>query len=208
MTVSSGTPRTPGPSVPALHYRGITAGYGRTTVLRNVDLVAPAGKVVALLGPNGAGKSTLLKVAAGLLAPTGGTVRIHGEDVTHLSEAKRAGRGLCLIPEGRGIFRQLTVRENLAMFAGGKRVAEAVELDLLELLGAVGIAVLDVGARLTCVANLTGEPACSVPCGFTRAGLPVGLMVHGRAFADAKVLRVAYAYEQASGWTSQRPGGF
>ena len=127
MTVSSGTPRTPGPSVPALHYRGITAGYGRTTVLRNVDLVAPAGKVVALLGPNGAGKSTLLKVAAGLLAPTGGTVRIHGEDVTHLSEAKRAGRGLCLIPEGRGIFRQLTVRENLAMFAGGKRVAEAVD---------------------------------------------------------------------------------
>ncbi len=66
---------------------------------------------------------------------------------------------------------------------------------------------LDVGARLTCVANLTGEPACSVPCGFTRAGLPVGLMVHGRAFADAKVLRVAYAYEQASGWTARLPGG-
>ena len=114
-------------SIPALRYRNITAGYGRTTVLRNVDLVAPAGKVVALLGPNGAGKSTLLKVAAGLLAPTGGTVRVHGEDVTHLSEAKRAGRGLCLIPEGRGIFRQLTVRENLAMFAGGKKVAEAVD---------------------------------------------------------------------------------
>jgi branched-chain amino acid transport system ATP-binding protein len=114
-------------SVPALRYRTITAGYGRSTVLRSVDLVAPAGKVVALLGPNGAGKSTLLKVAAGLVAPTGGTVHLHGEDVTHLSEAKRAGRGLCLIPEGRGIFRQLTVRENLAMFAGGKKVAEAID---------------------------------------------------------------------------------
>ena len=113
--------------VPALQYRNITAGYGRTTVLRNVDLVAPAGKVVALLGPNGAGKSTLLKVAAGLLAPAGGTVRVHGDDVTGLPEAKRAERGVCLIPEGRGIFRQLTVRENLAMFARGKKVAEAVE---------------------------------------------------------------------------------
>ncbi len=69
------------------------------------------------------------------------------------------------------------------------------------------VSVLDVGARLTCVANLTGEPACSVPCGFTRAGLPVGLMVHGRVFADAKVLRVAHAYEQACGWTAHFPGG-
>ena len=114
-------------TIPALHYRNITAGYGRTTVLRNVDLVAPAGKVVALLGANGAGKTTLLKVAAGLPAPTAGTVHLHGEDVTHLSEAKRAGRGLCLIPEGRGIFRQLTVRENLAMFAGGKNIGEAID---------------------------------------------------------------------------------
>jgi aspartyl-tRNA(Asn)/glutamyl-tRNA(Gln) amidotransferase subunit A len=69
------------------------------------------------------------------------------------------------------------------------------------------VSVLDVGARLTCVANLTGEPACSVPCGFTRAGLPVGLMVHGPVFADAKVLRVAHAYEQACGWTAHFPGG-
>src|SRR2546423_15631168 len=99
--MTSGDATVP-PRGDALELRGVTAGYGRTTVLRNVDLVAPAGKVVALLGPNGAGKSTLLKVAAGLLAPTGGTVRVHGEDVTHLSEAQRAGRGLGLIPAGRG----------------------------------------------------------------------------------------------------------
>jgi aspartyl-tRNA(Asn)/glutamyl-tRNA(Gln) amidotransferase subunit A len=67
------------------------------------------------------------------------------------------------------------------------------------------VSVLDVGARLTCVANLTGEPACSVPCGFTRAGLPIGLMIHGRAFEDATVLRVAHAYEQANEWCARRP---
>jgi aspartyl-tRNA(Asn)/glutamyl-tRNA(Gln) amidotransferase subunit A len=68
------------------------------------------------------------------------------------------------------------------------------------------VGVLDVAARLTCVANLTGEPACSVPCGFTRAGLPIGLMIHGRAFEDATVLRVAHAYERASAWARQPPG--
>ena len=67
------------------------------------------------------------------------------------------------------------------------------------------VSVLDVAARLTCVANLTGEPACSVPCGFTKAGLPIGLMIHGRAFEDATVLRVAHAYEQASPWSTRRP---
>ena len=111
----------------ALEFAGVRAGYGRTTVLRGVDLVAPTGKVVALLGPNGAGKSTLLKVAAGLLRPFGGSIRMNGRDVTGQSETRRADLGVCLIPEGRGIFRQLTVRENLAMFARGKQVGAAVE---------------------------------------------------------------------------------
>jgi branched-chain amino acid transport system ATP-binding protein len=111
----------------AIEAIALEKSYGDVRVLAGVDLRVARGSVFALLGPNGAGKSTLLKVAAGLLPPTSGTVRAHGEDVTHLSEAKRAGRGLCLIPEGRGIFRQLTVRENLAMFAGGKKVAEAID---------------------------------------------------------------------------------
>jgi aspartyl-tRNA(Asn)/glutamyl-tRNA(Gln) amidotransferase subunit A len=72
-------------------------------------------------------------------------------------------------------------------------------------LGGRPVSVLDVAARLTCVANLTGEPACSVPCGFTGDGLPIGLMIHGRAFEDATVLRVAHAYERATGWTTRRP---
>ena len=100
---------------PALQLSGITAGYGQATVLRAVDLTVPAGKVVALLGPNGAGKSTLLSVAAGSLRAFSGSVQVTGIDVTRLSSYKRARVGVCLVPEGRGIFRSLTVAENLRL---------------------------------------------------------------------------------------------
>jgi branched-chain amino acid transport system ATP-binding protein len=111
----------------ALHLEGVRAGYGRTVVLRDVDLVVPPGRTVALLGANGAGKTTLLQTAAGLVAASAGRIWLHGQRVEHLPEHARAALGLCLIPEGKGIFRQLTVRENLAMFAGGKRVGEAID---------------------------------------------------------------------------------
>jgi aspartyl-tRNA(Asn)/glutamyl-tRNA(Gln) amidotransferase subunit A len=67
------------------------------------------------------------------------------------------------------------------------------------------VPVLSVMARLTCIANLTGEPACSVPCGFTAGGLPVGMMVHGPRLSDMTVLRVAHAYEKATAWTRRAP---
>jgi branched-chain amino acid transport system ATP-binding protein len=73
----------------------------------------PAGKVVALLGPNGAGKTTLLRVASGLLPPAAGAVHIKGTEMTRRKPFERARAGLCLVPEGRGIFPNLTVRENL-----------------------------------------------------------------------------------------------
>jgi branched-chain amino acid transport system ATP-binding protein len=101
------------PDVLAL--QGISAGYGRTTVLRDIDLQVPAGQVVALLGPNGAGKTTLLRVASGLLAPTAGTVSLHDRDVTATKPYQRTREGLCLIPEGRGIFPNLSVKENLQL---------------------------------------------------------------------------------------------
>jgi branched-chain amino acid transport system ATP-binding protein len=100
---------------PVLELSGITAGYGRTTVLRDVDVMVPAGKVVALLGPNGAGKTTLLRTAAGLIKPSKGAVRQNGEDVTRRNPVQRTRAGLCLVPEGRGIFRSLTVKENLIL---------------------------------------------------------------------------------------------
>jgi branched-chain amino acid transport system ATP-binding protein len=112
----------------ALHLEGVTAGYGRTIAVRDVDLVVPAGRTVVLLGANGAGKSTLLKAAAGLLRTIRGSVWLHGERVDHLPEHARVDRGLCLLPDvSQGIFRQLSVRENIAMFCGGRRIGDAVE---------------------------------------------------------------------------------
>ena len=111
----------------ALHLDGITAGYGQSVILRDVDLVVPAGKTVALLGANGAGKTTLLSTAAGMTRLFSGRVWLDGRRVDKVQEHARARQGLCMIPEGRAIFRQLTVRENLAMYRGDRRVADAIE---------------------------------------------------------------------------------
>jgi branched-chain amino acid transport system ATP-binding protein len=105
----------PEAAVPALELVGVTAGYDRATVLRDVSLTVPAGKIVALLGPNGAGKTTLLRTATGLLRPSSGTIRINGANMTRSAPNRRTRAGLCLVPEGRGVFRSLTVRENLRM---------------------------------------------------------------------------------------------
>jgi branched-chain amino acid transport system ATP-binding protein len=99
-----------------LELDAITGGYRQTTVLRDVSFTVPAGSIVALLGANGAGKTTLLRTAAGLLRPTSGQLVLRGNDITRLSPARRAQCGLCLIPEGRGVFRNLTVAENLKLF--------------------------------------------------------------------------------------------
>ena len=98
-----------------LELREIEAGYGETTVLRGVSLAVPPSSVVALLGPNGAGKTTLLKVASGLLRPTAGTLFIDDVDHTGAPPHRLAARGVCHVPEGRGIFPTLSVRENLLL---------------------------------------------------------------------------------------------
>jgi branched-chain amino acid transport system ATP-binding protein len=98
-----------------LELRGITAGYGSHTVLRDVDLIVPDNAVVALLGANGAGKTTTLRVASGLLRPSAGQILIDGVDVTGWSPHRLAGAGVCHIPEGRGIFRALTVKDNIRL---------------------------------------------------------------------------------------------
>jgi ABC-type branched-subunit amino acid transport system ATPase component len=100
---------------PALALRDVHAAYGTIEVIHGLDLVVPTGQVFALLGPNGAGKSSTLKVASGQLTPTSGTVEIHGQDVTGTSADTLARNGVCLVPEGRGIFPNLTVTENLRM---------------------------------------------------------------------------------------------
>ena len=100
---------------PLLELRGIRAAYGRIEVLHGVDLAVAPGEVVAVLGPNGAGKTTTLSVCAGLMVPTHGGVYLAGRRVNGASPDVLARAGLCTIPEGRGIFPNLTVRENLRM---------------------------------------------------------------------------------------------
>jgi branched-chain amino acid transport system ATP-binding protein len=100
---------------PALELRDVHAGYGTIDVLHGVSLTVPTGSVFALLGPNGAGKSTALKVASGQIAPNAGEVRLFGSSVQGKSSDALARAGVCAIPEGRGIFPNLTVTENLRM---------------------------------------------------------------------------------------------
>ena len=102
-------------TVPALEMRGVRAGYGTIDVLHGFDLVVAPGEVVALLGPNGAGKSTALGVVAGLVPATAGDVALAGRVVNGVAPDVLARLGLCLVPEGRGVFPNLSVRENLWM---------------------------------------------------------------------------------------------
>lgn len=102
-----------------LALEGVDAGYGETIVLRQVDIAVRKGEIVALLGHNGAGKTTTLRTISGLIGCMSGKVMLNGVDVTSLAPNKRSAKGLCLIPEGRGVFRSLTVRENLKLQASG-----------------------------------------------------------------------------------------
>jgi branched-chain amino acid transport system ATP-binding protein len=123
-------PRDPGSDrAPLLEFAGVTAGYGSTTVLRDVAIRVRAGEVVALLGPNGSGKTTALRCASGIVRPSGGQILVDGRDVTKIPPHSRTEMGLCLIPEGRGIFRSLTVAENLRLFvpSNSSNSAEAVD---------------------------------------------------------------------------------
>jgi branched-chain amino acid transport system ATP-binding protein len=110
-----------------LELQHVSAGYGGTAVLHDVSLWAPPRSVVALLGANGAGKTTLLRVASGLVAPTSGQLLLDDQDVTGSSAQALSRRGVCHVPEGRGVFPQLTVRDNILVQARGRSLDDAVD---------------------------------------------------------------------------------
>ncbi|HLI24010.1 MAG TPA: ABC transporter ATP-binding protein [Acidimicrobiales bacterium] len=116
-----------------LQVRDMTVAYGGLRALSGVSLVVPEGCVVALLGANGAGKTTTLRAISGLVRPESGRVVFRGRDITRKAPHQIAGLGVLHVPEGRGIFRSLTVAENLSMasFSRGRRtgaIDEAVAL--------------------------------------------------------------------------------
>lgn len=98
----------------------VSAGYGKVAVLHEVSVEVAAGECVAVLGSNNAGKSTLLRVLSGLVPGRGGTVRFEARDITTESSGRRVRRGLVQVPEGRHVFADLTVEENLLL--GGMRL--------------------------------------------------------------------------------------
>jgi len=100
-----------------LRLESLQAGYGAKTVITGVSFALEPGQILAFLGHNGAGKTTTLKAAMGLLRPTAGEVWFGGTRVDRTDVADRIARGLRLLPEGRGIFPDLTVKENLEVVA-------------------------------------------------------------------------------------------
>jgi branched-chain amino acid transport system ATP-binding protein len=113
-------------SVPILEVIDLKAAYGRIEVLRGINLTVPKGAVVALLGPNGAGKSTLLKVISGQMEQTEGDIHLAGVHVTGAKPDDLARLGLTTIPEGRSVFPNLTVEENLLLMSYAGVSADAV----------------------------------------------------------------------------------
>ena len=110
-----------------LELAGVHAGYGSIEVLHGVDLQVPKGAVVALLGPNGGGKSTTLRVCCGLLPVTSGELRLAGRVANGAPAHELARLGVCTVPEGRGIFPNLSVRENLWLATGTGVSRDALE---------------------------------------------------------------------------------
>jgi branched-chain amino acid transport system ATP-binding protein len=100
-----------------LELSAISAHYAKNQVLRSVDLSVAAGEVVALIGANAAGKSTTMRLIAGLKRATSGSIKLDGIEIESMSTPRRVGLGIALVPEGRQVFAQSTVLENLTMGA-------------------------------------------------------------------------------------------
>jgi len=111
-------------STPMLEIGDLHVSYGQVDAVRGVSLSLNAGQIISVIGPNGAGKTTLLAAAMGLL-PSKGVLRFEGEDLHGLDVESRVERGLCLVPEKRELFGELTVLDNLQLGAYSKRLSGA-----------------------------------------------------------------------------------
>lgn len=115
--------------MPLLSIQNVSVSYGKVEAVRNVSLSVEEGRIVTVIGPNGAGKSTLMLATMGLLRLQG-SVTFQGEDLSHLSVEDRVERGLCLVPEKRELFHQMSVRDNLLLGSYSRSDRDAVAADL------------------------------------------------------------------------------
>ena len=113
-----------------LEVSNLEVRYGAIRALRDVSLHVDAGEVVTLIGANGAGKSTLLRTISGLVRPSNGSIRFEGRDITHTPPDRIVQMGIGHAPEGRGVFANLTVRENLLLGAYTRRDADGIRRDM------------------------------------------------------------------------------
>jgi branched-chain amino acid transport system ATP-binding protein len=112
-----------------LEVKGLEVSYGGIKAVKGIDLNVAAGELVTLIGANGAGKTTTLKALAGLLRPAAGRILYNGIDITARPAFELVRLGLAMVPEGRGVFGQLTVEENLAMGAYSRRDRAGISAD-------------------------------------------------------------------------------
>ncbi len=112
-----------------LEVSGLQVAYGAIAALRGVSLTVVAGEIVTVIGSNGAGKSTLLRSLSGLIRPKSGSIVLEGERVGGLSSSQMIGRGLVMVPEGRHVFTDMTISENLDLGAYYRRDAAGVRQD-------------------------------------------------------------------------------
>lgn len=120
VATAPGGQTTPVAAPPRLRVQGVRAGFGSQEILHGIDLEVAAGEVAAIFGLNGAGKSVTLKVLAGIVPARAGRIEIDGHDVTHLGAEERVAHGVATVPQGRQVFAELTVEQNLRL--GGYRL--------------------------------------------------------------------------------------
>lgn len=116
--------------MPMLEVQELKVAYGAVEALHGVSIAVEQGEIVTIIGANGAGKSTLLRAVCGVLTPSAGTIRFDGGDVTTLASPAMIRRGVAMVPEGRHVFPELTVRENLDLGAYYRRDTADIRDDM------------------------------------------------------------------------------
>ncbi len=167
---------------PMLELRDVSASYGHIEVLHNIDLRLDTGTVLAVLGPNGAGKTTTVRVISGLMRPTGGRVLMSGHDVTGVSPDDLARAGVCVVPEGRGVFPRLTVEEHLRLAAPSRAAAPRVIEQAFEHFPALA------GRRTQLAGTLSGGEQQMLALARAVAGSPALLVVDELSMGLAPII--------------------